>query len=240
MTQQKNEAEAKAKEEENKLREEKEKERQKIRDSYVREWDIGKDGSKDKKRFREMSQEEYVESQRSKRNKEFAPPSTITSSKSDYTFDGKGSKVETTETPMPSTSWAEVRPKQRTPSPPNLSDYVEQKGLYFSTAKTRLEPKLLYTNFVRAQEPTLIVNELDVNSVEVNDENSERPSDENYTVIPPPPTYDYYGPQPVRSQQREQNSFQSDLREAYEQGVRSLNKGPSRRKLSELYDFAMD
>lgn len=75
-----------------------------------------------------MSQEEYVEQQRAKRIKEFAPPQIATSCKSD-TFDVKGSKIKATERPATSKSWADVRPKPRTPPPPNISNYQEQKGL---------------------------------------------------------------------------------------------------------------
>lgn len=239
MTQQKNEADAKAKEEENKLREEKEKERQKIRETYIREWDIGKDGVNEKKRFREMSQEEYVEQQRSKRDNEFAPPQTATSSKSD-TFDFKGRKVKSSESNATSKSWADVRPKPRTPPPPDISEYQEQKGLYFSTAKNTFAPKDLYRNFVKAQDPTPIFNEVEDHSKKLNDVNLERHPAENHAEIAPPPTYDYYGPVTKRSRQHDQNPFTSDLTEAYEQGVKSLHKGPSSHKLSQIYDFAME
>lgn len=238
MTQQKNEAEAKAKEEENKLREEKEKERQKIRKTYVREWDIGKEGGSEKKRFREMSQEEYVEQQRAKRINEFAPPQTATSSRAD-TFDFKGRKVKATESPATGKSWADVRPKPQTPPPPDLSDYQEQKGLYFSTATNTSGPKALYRHFVKAQELSPIVNEV-ADSKTFEDENLERLPAQNHIEIAPPPTYDYYGPAAKCSRQHDQNPFHSDLREAYEQGVKSLHKGPSNHKLSQLYDFAME
>lgn len=241
MTQQKNEAEAKAKDEETKLREEKEKERQKLRETYIREWDVGKDGVNEKKRFREMSQEEYVEQQRAKRDNEFAPPQTATSSKSD-TFDFKGRKVTSTDSPATSKSWTDVRPKPRTPPPPDISDYQEQKGLYFSTTKNTFVAKDLYRHFVKPQEPTPIINEVEDDSTKLDErnENLYRHPRENDSEIAPPPTYDYYGPVAKRSRQHEQNPFQSDLREAYEQGVKSLHKGPSNRKLSQVYDFSME
>lgn len=100
-------------------------------------------------------------------------------------------------------------------------------------------PKVLYRNFVRAQDPTPIINEIDDNR-ESHDENLERHSETNHAEIAPPPTYDYYGPAAKRGRQREENPFQSDLREAYEQGVKSLHKGPSSHKLSQLYDFSLE
>lgn len=156
MTQQKNEADAKAKEDEKKRREVIEEERQKIRDSHVREWDVNKYSAKRIKRFRVMSQKEYVDEQRSMRIKEFAPKATVTSAPSGFSFDTQGRKTEATE------------------SPSTYSDYVETKGLYFSTAKPKPALKNLYTNFVKAQEPTPIINAIVPNKEEVNDENSEQ------------------------------------------------------------------
>ncbi|XP_075984787.1 coiled-coil domain-containing protein 174 [Anticarsia gemmatalis] len=254
LTQQKNEADAKATEEERKLKEEKEKERQKLREAYVREWDIGKEGIEGKQnKFREMSQEEYVEVQRSKRINEFAPPQTSTSTNA-HAFDDRGRMVNSDGTharthsrsnartsPPTDTgdrnntapkTWADVRPRMKTPPPPDIGDLtdISQKGLYFSSNKKK-ENVVKYKNFVKAQEPTPIVNEVD-------DVDEEIRNTESNNEIAPPPTYDYYGP--VAKKTKFQKPFQSDIREAYAQGAKSLETKSSERKLPQHYDFTFD
>ncbi|CAG9112698.1 unnamed protein product [Plutella xylostella] len=236
LTQQKNEADAKAKEEETKRKEEQEKERQKQREAYVREWDIGKEGVEDKKKFREMTQEEYVEQQRDKRIKEFAPPKERESKKSNASYDDTGRVLD----PQPSASktWSEVRPRIKTPPPPMIGDINEAKGLYFSTAKKE-NSTMKYKNFVKPQEPVPIVNELsdDEDKVEIT-KPDKRKLTSNHTEIAPPPTYDYYGPVPKHS--KASKPFDSDIREAYDQGSNSLKKQGSNRQLSQRYDFSLE
>lgn len=219
LTQQRNEAEDKAKEEEKKIREEQEKERQKLREAYVREWDIGKEGIDGKvKKFRELTQEEYVEQQRNKRIDEFAPlPQT--SKTADQVFDDKGNIIKENSTK----TWSDVRPK--TPPPPVIGPIEEiPKGLFFTTKKD-----VKYKNFVPA---TPIVNELD-------DERPEkRKNDGISTEIAPPPTFDYYGPVP--KQAKGKKPFDSDINEAYTQGAKSLESKKSDRKLPQHYDFTFD
>lgn len=239
LTQQKDEAAAKAKEEERIKKEAIEKERQKIREGYVREWDIGKDGVEEPKKFREMTQEEYEEQQRSKRIKEFAPPQQATSSRSKYAFDEKGYKT----TDLPSTSnntdkltWSDVMPKAKTPPPPSISEFTDNKGLYFSSTKNKAT-ELKYKNFVK-QDPVPIVNELeeDGDRIEFKERQGKRKGDSG-TEIAPPPTYDYYGPAPKHSKVKK--PFDSDIREAYAQGVKSLEVKESKRHISDKYDFIL-
>lgn len=241
LNKQKDEADSKAKEEEKKIREEEEKERQKLREAYVREWDIGKEGVDEKlKKFREMTQEEYVEQQRAKRIDEFAPPKSSSVKKSDNAFDNHGRMLQPDATqPASSKTWADVRPKPKTPPPPDISDFVGQKGLYFSTAKKpeATRTNLKYKNFIKPQEPTPIVNELDDNNSD-KEKPEKRQSESNYASISPPPTYDYYGPAPKQS--RTKKPFESDLREAYAQGAKSLETKASNIKLPSHYDFTFD
>lgn len=235
LNEQKEEVDAKAKEEEKRIKEEREKERQKLREAYIREWDLGKEGIDDKvKKFREMSQEEYVEQQRDKRIEEFAPPQA-TGSKNYQYFDERGNVVSSETN---NKTWDDVRPKVKTPPPPeigDLSNIDEQKGLYFSTSTKK---NVKYKNFVKSQEPTPIINEL-ADDFEENISNIEkRKYDSGGIEIEPPATYEYYGPVPKHV--RSEKPFYSDLREAYSQGTKSLEAKSSSRQLSNQYDFTFD
>ncbi|XP_050354752.1 coiled-coil domain-containing protein 174 isoform X2 [Nymphalis io] len=240
LTKQKTEADKKAKEEEEKKKEEKEKERQKFREAYIREWDVGKEGADRKvKKFREMTQEEYVEQQRSKRNDEFAPPQTANVSKSKYSFDTRGNRTKSDSTENnKNKSWSDVRPVN-IPPPPIIGDISEaQKGLYFSTKKDEIVVK--YKNFVRAEDPTPINNEL----CDEEDFGMERTKPEKRKCnsggveVEPPPTYEYYGP--TSKQTRSEKPFTSDLREAMAQGSKSLEPKESTRQLPKCYDFTFE
>nr|XP_049693727.1 coiled-coil domain-containing protein 174 [Helicoverpa armigera] len=238
LTQQKNEADAKAKEKENKLKMEQEKERQKLREAYVREWDIGKDGVDGKvKKFREMTQEEYVEQQRDKRINEFAPSQASTSGNA--VFDDKGNMVGKKDPPATKT-WADVRPRVKTPPPPEIGDVSEiTKGLYFSSSSNKEERPVKYRNFVRAQEPTPIIDELeDANPVPEETRTEKRKHDSVGVEVPPPPTFEYYGP--TIKQTKFDKPFESDIREAYSQGAKSLETKSSGRQLPKHYDFTFD
>ncbi|XP_038207342.1 coiled-coil domain-containing protein 174 [Zerene cesonia] len=235
LNEKKNEAENKAKEEEKRLREEREKERQKQRDAYIREWDLGKDGVEDKvKKFKEMSQEEYVEQQRAKRIDEFAPPDTSkVSHKSEYTFDNQGSKLDSKQ----KKTWSDVRPA--TPPPPNIGDVsnIEQKGLYFTTKKP--EKIVKYKNFIKAPEVFPIHNELSDEEDQSNKKRLEkRKHESNHAEIAPPPTYEYYGPVPKNAKSKA--PFHSDIRESFAQGAKSLEAKPSSIHLSKHYDFTFE
>lgn len=261
MTQQKNEADAKAIEEERKLKEQAEKERQKLRDAYVREWDVGKEGVEGKtKKFREMSQEEYVELQRSKRINEFAPLHASMSSNSNV-FDNRGKMLnydgrpatnsgdegkpkiptpsDTADPPVYQKTWTDVRPRSKTPPPPDIGDLSEssQKGLYFTSNKKK-ENNVKYRNFVKAQEPTPIVNEIYELEDAFEDREDTRDPESSITEVAPPPTYDYYGP--VAKKAKFKKPFESDVREAYAQGAKSLEAKISNRKLPQHYDFTFD
>ncbi|CAH0596298.1 unnamed protein product [Chrysodeixis includens] len=246
LTQQKNEADAKAKEEENKIKEAQEKERQKLREAYIREWDIGKEGVEGKvKKFREMTQEEYVEQQRDKRIKEFAPqaPKPSTSSNASV-FDDKGNCVGSNATATATKTWADVRPLPKTPPPPEIGELNEiqpQKGLYFTSSKKN-EMAVKYRNFVKAQEATPIVNELEetepTSSTSSYKSVEKRKHESAGAEVPPPPTFEYYGP--TIKQTKFDIPFQSDIREAYSQGAKSLEPKSSNRQLPQHYDFTFD
>ncbi|XP_059051974.1 coiled-coil domain-containing protein 174 [Achroia grisella] len=241
LTQQKNEADEKAKQTETKIREEQEKERQKLREAYVREWDLGKEGVDEKiKKFREMTQEEYVDQQRDKRIEEFAPPQTLQINKSNYSFDTTGRMINL-ETNMPvEKRWSDVRPRVKTPPPPIIGDISEEKGLYFSTVK-KPGHNVKYRNFIKAHEDTPIVNEIDENEDAVQDRSNrpvKRANETNHIEVAPPPTYDYYGPVPKHV--KFEKPFVSDIREAYAQGSKSLETKTSNKQLPKHYDFTFD
>ncbi|XP_045454426.1 coiled-coil domain-containing protein 174 [Melitaea cinxia] len=243
LNQQKIEADKKAKEEEEKKKEEKEKERQKYRETYIREWDLGKEGvGGEVKKFREMSQEEYVEQQRAKRNDEFAPPQTTSNDRSKYSFDVRGNKLETeTSESGKSKTWSDVRPVAA-PPPPIIGDLSvvsdAQKGLYFSTKKTK--PVVKYKNFVRAEELTPINDELNDEDVSVvkKTKPEKRNQNSNHAEIEPPLTYEYYGPNTKYS--RTEKPFTSDLREAIAQGSKRLEPKESNIQLPKHYDFTFE
>ncbi|KAI5645785.1 hypothetical protein NE865_02055 [Phthorimaea operculella] len=240
LNKQKAEAEARAKEEEKKIKEQIEKERQKLREAYVRDWDRGKEGVEERvKKFQEMTQEEYVEQQRAKRIGEFAPIQSTSGHTSKYVFDDKGQKVS--EEGAATKTWSDVRPKVKTPPPPDISDFIaaqeEQKGLYFSSKKPQ---SMKYRNFVKVQEPVPIQNEL--SDDEESDGGERKPAKRKYNAnhveVPPPPTFEYYGP--VNKKTKPKNPFESDLREAFAQGAKSLETKPSNRKLLKEYDFSLE
>lgn len=217
-----------------KIREEEERERQKLREAHIREWDLGKEGVDEKvKKFRELTQEEYVEQQRAKRIDEFAPPQSSRESRNSNKFDDKGRTVSTEANTAPKT-WAQVRPV--TPPPPAIGLIEEEpKGLFFTTKKVNVK----YKKFVQATEPTLIQNELsDDDCAEDARRPEKRRSGGDSAEIPPPPTYDYYGPIPKHT--KPDKPFHSDLREAYTQGAKSLEAKSIGRKLPEQYDFTFD
>lgn len=213
-----------------------------MRETYVREWDLGKEGVDEKvKKFREMSQEEYIEQQRSKRIDEFAPPQTSFSSKSLCTFDKSGRNVSSETIVSEPKTWSDVRPRLSTPPPPDIGDISTlnaQKGLYFSTSKKPATVK--YKNFVHTQEPTPIENELsdEEDSQGQKSHPQKRKHELEHAEIAPPPTYDYYGPIPKHT--RPKKPFESDIREAYAQGAKSLELKGHERQLSKQYDFTFD
>lgn len=249
LTRQRNEVEEKAKAEENKIKEEQEKERQKLREAYIREWDLGKEGVEDKvKKFREMTQEEYVEQQRNKRINEFAPPQ-ISEKKSSFVFDSKGRKVNSEEPATQNKTWSDVRPKINTPPPPHIgeisldesssptlieeSNSKKRKGLYFSSKETRFN----YRNFVPQQDLTPIVNELSDDESNTALETKNTGNVPSHSEIAPPATYEYYGP--VNKKRIIERPFKSDIREAYAQGSKYLEASNSNREsnIPKQYDF---
>lgn len=211
-----------------------------MREAYVREWDVGKEGVEGTKKFREMTQEEYVEQQRAKRIEEFAPPQAGHSRRSVSTFDTKGRIVE----PPKAKTWSDVRPRLATPPPPDIGPMTSNKGLYFSSAKEDCKKTdFKYKNFVKTQEPEPIVNELsddDDDDVEINRNPvpGKRKTTTEGTGIAPPATYDYYGPTPKHFKSKK--PFESDIREAYAQGTKSLETKESSRQLSNDYDFTFE
>ncbi|XP_050679418.1 trichohyalin isoform X2 [Leptidea sinapis] len=230
-----NEADAKAKEEERKRKEELEKERQKVRDSYIREWDLGKEGVEgDIKNFKEMTQEEYVEQQRSKRIEEFAPPTMNDSlaKRSEYLFDAHGSKIHS-EKPK---TWSEVR--HVTPPAPIISDQNDDgaKGLFFSSKKC--EQTVTYKNFINTEDTTPIENELSEDEDIHCDGLKNRKRNATHTEIAPPPTIEYYGPNPKH--RKAEIPFESDIRESYAKGTKSLESKSSGIHLPKHYDFTFD
>ena len=106
-------------------------EEERMRNSIVREWDIGKEGVKateatDQEEFKEklkmtmekrvLNQQEWVDQKRKERQSEFAPPSN-------YVSKAKKAKKERYVN-QPSSSGAAI------PPPPNYTDYSESKKLF--------------------------------------------------------------------------------------------------------------
>lgn len=219
------------------MKEEKEKEREKLRQAHVREWDVGKEGvaEKKKEKFREMSQEEYVEQQRCKRIEEFAPPqveepfSTATHNSEKY-FNDKGLLVESESSQSRAKTWSDVRPQVNTVISIPSEEESPQKGLYFTSNKKAVK----YKNFVQGS--TMIVNELNDEDSNQHKKSTKR-KEITHAEIPPPPTFEYYGPSV--KQYRTDIPFTSDLQEAYDQGMQQLEKKKGKANISEQYNFIL-
>lgn len=203
---------------------------------------MGKDGVEEKvKKFREMTQEEYVEQQRGKRIDEFAPPQTSSRANTHQTFDDSGKSVNPELIAPIQKTWSDVRPRVKTPPAPIISDIIldDRKGLYFSSFKNQ-SANMTYKNFVKSQESVPIENEICEEEDCSADKRlpEKRKNEMKHIEIAPPPTYDYYGPTPKQS--RFKKPFESDIREAFAQGTKSLEAKHNDRQLSKQYDFTFD
>lgn len=152
------------------------------RRTHVRPWDVGKSGANVESVEKEwtykaqkepMSQEQWNESKREERKKEFAP---------------------TQELSAPSREPTAVH--HHAPDTTYYDDEEESKGLYFSS-KRKFKP--------RSYQPST-------------DETEDRTS--AGTEIPPPPTFDYYGPS--TSQPKRPKCDAQNLETSIEAGLKFL------------------
>lgn len=132
-------------------------------------------------------------------------------------------------------TWADVRPETDENFAINIESEEEKQGLFFSSSK-RVEKCVKYKNFVKANEPTPIINEVICEeNVDISKITQEKRKLNEHAAIPPPPTMDYYGP--ASKQSKSDVPFKSDLHEAYAQGVKLLQPKHQKMKISKDYDF---
>ena len=148
----------------------KEEQRKLQRMKHVRPWDIGKEGVV-------YTQEDWVDKKRGERIKEFAPTPELSSRK--HTKDRKDNEnrndftVDTSKPP----------PKIRNPSKRPINPYKRRKSD---------EPERQTTSCNSPIRNLVDESDSDSSSRESGSERNE--SVEKRVEIPPPPTYDYYGP----------------------------------------------
>ncbi|KAK4883559.1 hypothetical protein RN001_006878 [Aquatica leii] len=215
--------ENKPKEEEVKQTEEKklEMEKEAARKKHIRPWDIGKKGVKE---HYEYTQEEWIDKKRKERPKDFAPPNIYKAN---------------------STNEKKRRPEKEI-----------NKTLYFSSKKSKSasDSDDDDMNQSSTMKPTLIVNECEENSDEeadrllrdykqrkdVDKDRSDTSDRRKGAEIPPPPTFDYYGPSGTK---KSKSSFsKGNLSDSISAGLQFLRqqsekKDSSKKHPSEMFLF---
>ncbi|XP_066150027.1 coiled-coil domain-containing protein 174 [Euwallacea fornicatus] len=211
------------------------------RKRHVRPWDIGKEGVSE---FYEMSQHEWNEKKRKERRKEFAPPTVY--SKRD--FSGMRTLESHNEDSDKSLRFTTKSLKKRSinpykydeDSPPRKLSHRPPKSKSYEPEEPTSDQEGLTSD---AMAPTPIMNEVedtefgdsllaDYNKVmeekarEVNEESRSK-----RTEIPPPPTFEYFGPLGVPPPTR--NVGQMNISESIEAGLKFLrSQEEQKRKFS--------
>lgn len=223
--------------------------RAEVRKRHVRPWDIGKDGVRE---FYQMSQDEWNEKKRKERRNEFAPPSAYHKRefKSMRSLDTEGSESDKSlrfSSRSHKSQLKNINPykrKDRSHSDDeNLDDSSKQSRTYEPDEPTSDEeiPTV-------AMKPVPIVNEVE-ESNDFDDQlladyhklqddklfSKESDSSRKRTEIPPPPTYDYYGP---GSSRRPVNKPQStNIVDSIEAGLKFLRDQEEKKRKHERHIF---
>lgn len=226
--------------------------REEARKRYVRPWDIGKDGVRE---FYQMSQDEWNEKKRKERRNEFAPPSAyhkreFKSMRSLDTERSEGDKSLRFSSKSHKPRTKNINPYKRKDHSDsdneNLDVPSKQSRTYEPDDPTSDEEIIGPTV---AMKPVPIVNEL-AESSDFDDQlladyhklqddklcSKESVSSRKRTEIPPPPTYDYYGPgssrRPVNNKPQSTN-----IGDSIEAGLKFLRDQEEKRRKSERLIF---
>lgn len=159
-------------------------------------------GKEGVKQHYEYTQEEWVEKKRRERKDEFAPPRSFQSTQ-----------------------------RKRTDSDCEEDEDRNKRNLYFSTKKSNhINP--YKTNQTSAQHtPKPIVNELSEDEEEPSDNHRRHPKDSKKGVeIPPPPSFDYYGPSGAKKTKVEKPK--SSIEDSITAGLKFLRKEAEKRSVS--------
>ncbi|CAH1183265.1 unnamed protein product [Phaedon cochleariae] len=221
--------EDKKKEEEKKQQEERERILDEARKKFIRPWDIGKEGVKEKE---VMTQEEWVEKQRKERPEMFAPPKTY--SRQNFRSNEKKNDMEDTNKSLRFSTKKIPKSHKNKQSRTQLGINPFKKNVQEDTI---IDVDEDYVEIPQSSpiEPTLIEDLTDSRDFEDRllgdystisqtiDPDYSNDSDRGRGVeIAPPPTFDYYGPTSSKIPRRSEQS--KPLEDSIEAGLKFLRK----------------
>lgn len=222
--------------------------RNEARKRHVRPWDIGKDGVRE---FYQMSQDEWNEKKRKERRNEFAPPSSyhkreFKSMRSLDTERSESDKSLRFSSRSHKPQLKNINPYKRKNSSDSDNDVSSKQSRTYEPDDPTSDEEIAPTV---AMKPVPIVNELEESNdfddqlladyhklqddkLSSNESNSSR----KRTEIPPPPTYDYYGPgssrRPVNNKPQSTNIVDS-----IEAGLKFLRDQEEKKRKNERHIF---
>lgn len=220
-------------EEEKKKQEEKEKLLEDARKRHVRPWDIGKEGVKE---HYEMTQEEWVEKKRNERDNEFAPPTT-------YRKEFRSIINKTNVLDEPTSTSLKFTTKKRDKQ---IKKHAQTRNPVENLGGNRSQEDFMENSQIRNESyhmknySTLIINECETTDVEdrllqdykttkrTYSKDTEDDQRGNGVEIPPPPTFDYYGPSGIKVPKP--TMPRSNIEESIEAGLKFLRQQVEKRE----------
>ncbi|XP_066247138.1 coiled-coil domain-containing protein 174 [Euwallacea similis] len=209
------------------------------RKRHVRPWDIGKEGVS---KFYEMTQHEWNEKKRKERRKEFAPPSTY--SKRDFsgmrTLESHNEESDKSLRFTTKNLKRSINPYKYDEDSPRKSSHRPSKSNSYEPEEPTSDQEGVISD---AMAPTSIMNEVEDTEFEdslladyhrVMEEKVREVNEESRgkrTEIPPPPTFEYFGPSGVPPPTR--NAGPINISESIEAGLKFLrSQEEQKRKFS--------